>query len=87
MAVVEVMASGHTRDQILGACARNIWMLAALYNVSIHVEYIAGKTNVIPDLLFRYKFDDNAWNKLLTYSPDPVWIPTHIDLTCLNYYI
>ena len=35
MAVVEIIAFGHTRDQILDVCARNIWMLAALYNISM----------------------------------------------------
>ena len=76
MAVVEVMASGRTRYQILGACSRNIWMLAVLYNISIHVEH-----NVVANLLSRYSFDNNAWNKLLTYLHYPVWIPTNIDLT------
>ena len=81
MAVVEVMASGRTRYQILGACSRNIWMFAVLYNISIHVEHIAGKTNVVAYLLSRYLFDNNAWNKLLIYLDYPVWIPTNIDLT------
>ena len=43
MTVVEVIASGRTRDRILGACARNIGMLAALNNITIHVDHIAEK--------------------------------------------
>ena len=51
MAVVEVLTSGKTKDGILGTCAHNIWMLSALFNISIHTEHISGKSNVIADLL------------------------------------
>ena len=49
MAVVEVMALGCTKFEILGTCSKNFWMLAALYNISIHVVHISGKTNVTAD--------------------------------------
>ena len=84
MAVVEVLTSGKTKDNILAICARNVWLLCAIFNVSIHIEHIPGKQNVIADLLSRYKFDTKSWNALTTYVPNAVWIPTHIDLTCLN---
>ena len=77
MAVVEVMASGNTRDEILGA---------GLYNISFHVEDIVGKTNVIADRLSRYTFDNNLWDELVTHVQDPVGIPTHIDLICSMIY-
>ena len=82
MVVVVVMVSERTRDEILGTCARNIWTLAALYNINIHVEHIA-RPNFIANLLSRYTFDKHSRDKL-TYLPDTVWIHTHIDLTCLN---
>ena len=87
MAVVEVLTSGKTKDDTLGASSRNIWILPALFNISIHIEYIAGKLNVIADLLFRFKFDQQSWELLNTYDPNMSWIPTHIYLTCLNYDI
>ena len=57
MAVVEVLLSGKTKDSMLTTCARNIWMLTALFNISIHIEHIPGKHNVIADLISRFKFD------------------------------
>ena len=62
-------------------------MLTALFNISIHIEHIPGKCNVIADLLSRFKFDQTSWDVLKNYVPDPVWIPTHVDLTCLNHNI
>ena len=87
MAVVEVLTLGKTKDGVLGTCARNIWMLSALFNISIHIDHISGKFNVIPDLLSRFKFDQKSYELLATYVPNVLWLPTHIDLTCLNYDI
>ena len=87
MAVVEVLTSGKTKDSILATCARNIWLLSAMFNISIHIEHIPGKHNVIADLLSRYQFDIKSWELLNTYVPNVSWIPTHIDLTCLNFDI
>ena len=84
MAVVEVLTSGKAKDGILGTCARKIWMLSALFNISIHIEHISGKSNVIADLLSRFKFDQHSYELLATYVPNVSWLPTHIDLTCLN---
>ena len=87
MAVVEVLTSGKTKDNILATCARNVWLLSAIFNISIHIEHIPGKQNVIADLLSRYQFDTKSWDLLNTYVPNVLWIPTHIDLTCLNFSI
>ena len=84
MAVVEVLTSGKAKDGVLGTCAHNIWMLSALFNISIHIEHISGKSNVIADLLSRFKFDQHSYELLATYVPNVSWVPTHIDLTCLN---
>ena len=62
-------------------------MLSALFNISIHIEYIPVKQNVIADLLSRYKFDQASWNLLKSYVSDPIRIPTHFDLMCLNHNI
>ena len=87
MVVVEVHTSGKTKYGILGTCAHNIWMLSALFNISIHIEHISSKSTVIADLLSRFKSDQQAYELLLTYVPNVSWVPTHIDLTCLNYDI
>ena len=49
MAVVEVLSSGKTKDATVGACARSIWLLSALFNISMHIEHISGKSNLIAD--------------------------------------
>ena len=87
MAVVEVLTSGRTKDNILAACARNVWLLCAIFNISIHIEHIPGKQNVVADLLSRYQFDNKSWDLLNMYVPNVLWIPTHIDLTRLNFAI
>ena len=43
-------------------------MLAALFNISIHIEYIPWKQNVVADLLSRYKFDETSWDLLKSCS-------------------
>ena len=68
MAVVEVLLTGKTKNIMLATCARNIWMLTALFNISIHIEHIPGKCNVIADLLSRFKFDQTSWNLLKNCS-------------------
>ena len=87
MAVVEVLLSGKTTDSMLATCARNIWMLTALFDISIHIEHIPGKHNVIADLLSRFKFDQTSWDLLKNHFSDPIWVPTHVDLMCLNHTI
>ena len=72
------------RDPVLALCARNVWLISAMYNISIHIEHIPGKNNVIADLLSRFQFDNVSWQALYQHIPNVVWIHTHIDLTKLN---
>ena len=85
MAGVEVLTSGRTKDSVLAWCARNIWLISAIFNISIHIEHISGKNNVAADLLSRFKFDTVSWHSLHQYVPNFMWIHTHIDLTKLNH--
>ena len=57
MVVVEVLTSGKTIDNILANCAKNVWLLIAMFNISIHIEHIPGKQNVVADRLSIYQFD------------------------------
>ena len=68
MAVVKVPASGKAKDKVLATCARNI----------------PRRENTVADLLSRFKFDEESCLKLNQDITHPHWIPTHIDLTCLN---
>ena len=42
LAVLKVLYSGKARDSILATNARNVWMLTALYNISLVVTHIQG---------------------------------------------
>ena len=54
MAVVCVLHSGKTIDPNMAACARNIWLWSASYDIYFQFVHIASKTNVIADLLSRW---------------------------------
>ena len=69
MAVVEVLTSCETRDDTLVTCAQNVWLLLAMYNISIHIVHIPGKQNVVADLLSRYQFDQKSLDILKSYVP------------------
>ena len=58
MAVVEVLASGKTKDKVLATCARNIWLRSSLYDITLQVDHIPGRDNTVADLLSRFKFDE-----------------------------
>ena len=75
MAVVDVLISEKTKDTTLSVCARNIWLLSALFNISIHIEHISGKSNVTADLLSRYKLDHQSWDLICAYVPNVLWVP------------
>ena len=60
LAVVEI---GKARDSIMATCARNIWLLAAMYNVNLIVTHIRGRENCVADLLSRwFQTRDNCEN-------------------------
>ena len=51
MDMVQVLNTGRTRDPILATCARNVWLIAATYNIDFRFVHIAGQVNSIADLL------------------------------------
>ena len=53
LAVVEVLNSGMTKDKFLALCARNVWLLTAIFNIHLVISHIPGKNNHIADLLSR----------------------------------
>ena len=87
MAVVEVHNSGKARDSVLAMCARNIWLIGAIYNIHPKVTHIAGQNNSLADLLSRWTGQPCDYSKLNTLCPQASWIPTHLDLTLLNKHI
>ena len=84
MAVVEVLTSGRVRDPILATCARNIWLLTAIFNIHLTVTHIPGVQNQVADLLSRWKCIDSQVNTLSSLIPNCQWMPEHLDHTDLN---
>ena len=74
-AVVTVLRSGKTRDPYLGACARNIWYVAALADIDLQYAHIRGLDNGVADLLSRWTGSTQDVKKLLSQVQDPVWVP------------
>ena len=84
MIICEVHTSERTKDATVALCVKNIWLISAIYSISIYIEHIPGKSNVA-DLSSRFKFDIASWQLLHQHVPQFVRISLHIDLTKLNY--
>ena len=87
LAVVEVLTSGKTKDTFLATCARNIWLICAIFNINIRVHHIPGKSNSITDLLSRWNVTKDPLAKLYQLLPQFIWMNTHVDLMKLNHDI
>ena len=61
--------------------------MAYISNFHIKVQHITGQKNVTADLLSRWTDSSVDNTRLNTLVPHCVWIPTHLDLTILNYEI
>ena len=84
-AVVDVVNTGKTRDCVLAAIARNIWLVAALQNIRFKLVHVPGVQNVCADMLSRWGQLKNPFQQLSTIVQDPIWVPIqssllHIDL-------
>ena len=64
MAVVQVLSKGKTKDPFLGACARNIWLLAAKNDIDLTYVHIQGKLNCVADLLSRWQYSQACYSQL-----------------------
>ena len=73
-AVVAVLTHSKTKDPFLATCARNVWLLAALYDLEVTYVHIRGKHNIIADLLSRWVPTPQNVLKLQSHIPDLLWI-------------
>ena len=73
-AVVAVLTHSKTKNPFSATCARNVWLLAALYDLEVTYVHIRGKHNVIADLLSRWVPTPQNVLKLHSHIPDPLWI-------------
>ena len=64
LAVVEVLTFGKAKDATLATCARNIWLLTAIYNGNLVVLHIKGIDNTVADLLSHWNATPDSVQKL-----------------------
>ena len=64
MAVVQVVRSQKTKDKVLAACVRNIWLATADLDIELRISHIKGSENHIADLLTRLYSDAKVDQKL-----------------------
>ena len=90
LAVVQVVNTHKTKDAILAACVRNIWLICALYNISLSVVHIKGNLNVKADLLSRLYSDKPVDQRLLKQLQiECIWDTvksTHLKLDLSFYF-
>ena len=70
---------------MLATCAHNVWLLTAIYNISLTVTHIDGCLNFVADLLSSWTYTQEDLDKLHTFISSPVWMNTHIPLTLFNH--
>ena len=73
-AVVSVLKTGRTCDPYLGACARNIWYLAAKADIDLRYIHIKGVNNVVADVLSRWQGTPQQWQVLHNHFEKPLWL-------------
>ena len=57
-AVVHILTSGKTRDEVLALYARSIWLFIASYDIQTQYSHVQGVNNVYADRLSRWFFKE-----------------------------
>ena len=78
LVLAKFLNSGKTRDSFLALCARNIWLLTAMFNIHPVISHIPGKSNHIADLQSCWTMTNNPEEKLKQLLPQFLWINTLI---------
>ena len=85
MTVVQVVQSGKTKDSMLAACIRNIWLEASIHDITIKIDHIKGKNNVVADALSRLYSDKPVDCVLLEkIANEYIWEQVHSHYFNLN---
>ena len=88
LAVVQVVRTGKTRDNMLSLCLRNIWLITATHAIDLHIEHIQGRSNKIAALLSRlYPPKPVDTEFLQTLSKSHIWHKIPIHSFNLNFII
>ena len=79
-AVVSVLNSGRSRDQVLAEYARNIFLRTSTFNIDLKVVHVPGKLNDVADLLSRLFITRDNSQKLQKQVNPVVWVPVSSNL-------
>ena len=71
---VVFLNNGKTKDKLLAAISRNIFMEAAQFDISLIISHVAGKANVFADLLSRRDNSDLQIKNLKDPVPNCQWV-------------
>ena len=81
------LSFGRAKDQTMATCTRNVWLLAAMFDINVLVSHVRGSDNPLADLLSSWHQTSDNFQRLYDLIEFPVWVNTHLDLTSLNYDI
>ena len=84
---MSVIKSGKTIDVVLGAYARNINMLAALFDIDLKLVHFPGMCNTVADLLSRWDTVNKPQEKLQEIIINPQCVPVCLDMLHINWTI
>ena len=86
LAVVQVVRTGKTRDNMLSLCLRNIWLITATHDTDLHIEHIQGRSNKIADVLSCLYSPKPVDTELLqTLAKSHIWHKISIHFFNLNF--
>ena len=84
---MDTLNFSRARDKTLVTYTQNIWMLAAMCNITTVTSHVSGPNNSIADLLSRWDSNPNNIQNLAQYISNPIWLDPHLERTLLNYSI
>ena len=87
LAVVQVLQRGKTRDPFWGACTCSIWLASAENDIELTYVHIAGKQNVVADLLSRWQNTKSQNVLLKAMVKNFIWLPTSDSLLWIDSHI
>ena len=86
-AVVAVIKAGKTKDKVLAAYARNIFMLASVFDIEITVVHLSGVANTVADLLSRWDNIPDNFFQLSKHIAKPQWVSVHLEMLHIDWTI
>ena len=77
IAVVEIINKQSSKDQVIMRLVRRLVLCALQFNIFFRAKHISGKSNVIPDRLSRFKFQE-AKSLAPWLNQQPTTIPPNL---------